>query len=110
VCDLALRFHLSFPELHFCTLPGKNGVQYLSFINTTQFYQMMLLLPLLSAKGEYKASDQNIEFDIKLIHCQNKAADCKLSSPKLSQKVRCINSSTTCPSAAEMLVAELCKK
>lgn len=54
---------------------------------------MVLLLPLLSAKGEYKASDQNIQFGIKLIHCLNKVAGCKLSNPKLSQKVDGIDSS-----------------
>lgn len=84
VWDLALRFHPSFTELHFSTLPGKNGVWYLSFINKTKFYQMMLLLPLLSAKGEYKASDHNTQFDIKLIHCLNTVTGCKLSNPKLS--------------------------
>lgn len=108
--DLALHFHLSFTELHFCMVPGKNGVRYLSFINKTQFYQMMLLLPLLSAKGEYKASDQNIQFDIKLIHCLNEVAGCKLSNPKLSQKVCCVDSSKMYPLAVELLVAELCKK
>ena len=108
--DLALHFHPSFNELHFCTLPGKNGVRYLSFINKTQFYQMMLLLPLLSAKGKYKASGQNIQFDIKLICCLNKVAGCKLSNPKLSQKACCVDSSKMYLSTVELLVAELCKK
>lgn len=53
---LALDFHLSFTEMHFCILPGKNAVQCLSF------YKYDLLLPLQSVKGEYKSSEKNIYF------------------------------------------------
>lgn len=31
--NLALDFHLSFTQLHFCTLPERNAIQDLSFIN-----------------------------------------------------------------------------
>lgn len=55
--DLALHFHPFFTELHFCTFPGKMVCNSCIFINKTQFYQLMLLLPLLYAKGEYKASE-----------------------------------------------------
>lgn len=71
---------------------------------------MMLLLPLLSAKGKYKASVQNTQFDIKLICCLNKVSGCKSSNPKLGQKACCIDSSKMYLSTVELLVAELCKK
>lgn len=80
------------------------------FTHKTWFYQMMLLLPLLSVKGEYKVSEQNIYFEPKPICCLNEVVVCKLSNSKLSLKASCIDTSKMFLLIIEVLIAELCKK
>lgn len=71
---------------------------------------MMLLLPLLSVKSEYKASEQNMYFKLKPICCLNEVVVCKLSNSKLGLKASCIDTSEMFLLIIELLVAELCKK
>lgn len=48
-------------------------------------------VPLLTVKGEYKLSEQNIYFELKLICCLNEVVVCKLSNSKLVLKLCCID-------------------
>lgn len=70
---------------------------------------MMLLLPLLSVKGEYKASEQNIYFELKLLCCLNEEVVCKLSNSKFGLKTCCVDTPKMFLLVKELLVTELCK-
>lgn len=71
---------------------------------------MLLLLPLLSVKGEYKASEQNIYFELKPICCLNEVVVYKLGKSKPGLKASCIDPSEMFLLIIELLVVELCKK